>query len=161
MLCLCTHHSLSYVYDKPGKPLLRALHDPSLLAMDGPAFLTVQRPADLSHRHVLALQPSQEWLTPWIHTPQEKMSTMEAEIADKDRQLTALREENSSLAGRNAVLEKVLALRDEQLKQQGGAADTNQVPFLEDVMEFRLTLTSWRHDVAPHRPEQGACMTHL
>lgn len=59
---------------------------------------------------------------------QEKMSTMEAEIAEKDRQLTALREENSSLAGRNAVLEKVLALREEQLKQQaGGAADTSQV----------------------------------
>lgn len=61
----------------------------------------------------------------------EKMSTMEAEIADKDRQLTALREENSSLAGRNAVLEKVLALREEQLKQQqGGAADTNQLAVL-------------------------------
>jgi hypothetical protein len=58
------------------------------------------------------------------------MSSMEAEIAEKDRQLTALREENSSLAGRNAVLEKVLALREEQLKQQqGGATDTNQVLF--------------------------------
>lgn len=60
---------------------------------------------------------------------------MEAEIADKDRQLTALREENSSLAGRNAVLEKVLALREEQLKQQqGGAADSNQVLVLGDLM---------------------------
>jgi hypothetical protein len=70
------------------------------------------------------------------------MSTMEAEIADKDRQLTALREENSSLAGRNAVLEKVLALREEQLKQQqGGAADTNQVPCLRDLVKSRPALS--------------------
>jgi hypothetical protein len=74
---------------------------------------------------------------------QEKMSTMEAEIAEKDRQLTALREENSSLAGRNAVLEKVLALREEQLKQQaGGAADTSQVPL------FILPRSATLHRVA-------------
>lgn len=54
---------------------------------------------------------------------------MEAEIAEKDRLLTQLREENSSLAGRNAVLEKVLALREEQLKnaQPGIGGDPNQV----------------------------------
>lgn len=54
---------------------------------------------------------------------------MEAEIQEKDRQLTELREQNSSLEGRNAVLEKVLALREDQLKQQqfgAAAADDNQ-----------------------------------
>ena len=74
---------------------------------------------------------------------------MEAEIADKDRQLTALREENSSLAGRNAVLEKVLALREEQLKQQqGGAADTNQVPFVGTLWGSYQALSSSSRDVA-------------
>lgn len=54
---------------------------------------------------------------------------MEAEINEKDKVITSLREENSALAGRNAVLEKVLALREEQLKsfQPGGAAAADQV----------------------------------
>lgn len=66
---------------------------------------------------------------------------MEAEIQEKDRQLTQLREENSALAGRNAVLEKVLALREEQLKsfQPGGAADNNQVCKCLHSMDFRLS----------------------
>jgi hypothetical protein len=85
------------------------------------------------------------------------MSSMEAEIAEKDRQLTALREENSSLAGRNAVLEKVLALREEQLKQQqGGAVDSNQVCRLssracwirDDALQFASTMQGCQAHVA-------------
>lgn len=45
-----------------------------------------------------------------------RMSTMEAQLEDYKSQVDRIREENSLLAGRNAVLEKVLALREEQLK---------------------------------------------
>lgn len=47
---------------------------------------------------------------------QTKMSSMEAQLDDFKGQVDRIREENSLLAGRNAVLEKVLALREEQLK---------------------------------------------
>ncbi len=81
-----------------------------------------------------ASAPFCRWVAPSdadvaLPPPQEKMTTMEAEINEKDKVITSLREENSALAGRNAVLEKVLALREEQLKsfQPGGAAAADQV----------------------------------
>ncbi len=119
-------------------------------------------PADSLHRNIVASQLLAHELLRYaqgfshIFVLQEKMSTMEAEIADKDRQLTALREENSSLAGRNAVLEKVLALREEQLKQQqGGAADTNQVLVPGDLMRFHPALSFLSRVIALQRPKQG------
>lgn len=44
------------------------------------------------------------------------MAQMETGLTEAKTELGKLREDNSLLAGRNAVLEKVLALREEQLK---------------------------------------------
>ena len=42
---------------------------------------------------------------------QAKMSEMEEELEKAKAEMTQLREQNSALAGRNAVLEKVLTLQ--------------------------------------------------
>lgn len=61
---------------------------------------------------------------------QEKMTTMEAELGELRTQLSKLREDNSLLAGRNAVLEKVLALREEQLKAVQSGYQLSAAPAL-------------------------------
>mmetsp|Transcript_20754 Transcript_20754/g.62517 ORF Transcript_20754/g.62517 Transcript_20754/m.62517 type:complete len:386 (+) Transcript_20754:176-1333(+) len=60
----------------------------------------------------------------------EKMTTMEAELGELRTQLSKLREDNSLLAGRNAVLEKVLALREEQLKAVQSGYQLSAAPAL-------------------------------
>lgn len=70
-----------------------------------------------------------------------KMSLFEAQLQETKGQLDRLREENSLLAGRNAVLEKVLALREEQLKQGGHASapmDTIPLPAACGAMDLLI-----------------------
>jgi hypothetical protein len=80
---------------------------------------------------------------------QNKMSLFEAQLQETKGQLDRLREENSLLAGRNAVLEKVLALREEQLKQGGHASapmDTIPLPVRVAFVTVSSTTTYnvWR-----------------
>lgn len=42
---------------------------------------------------------------------------MEDQLSEAYAEVAKLKEENNTLAGRNSILEKVLALRDEQLQQ--------------------------------------------
>lgn len=47
----------------------------------------------------------------------DKVKTMEDQLSEAYVEVAKLKEENNTLAGRNSILEKVLALRDEQLQQ--------------------------------------------
>lgn len=48
---------------------------------------------------------------------QDKVKTMEDQLSEAYVEVAKLKEENTTLAGRNSILEKVLALRDQQLQQ--------------------------------------------
>ena len=82
---------------------------------------------------------------------------MEDQLSEAYVEVAKLKEENNALSGRNSILEKVLALRDEQLQQ----ATRSQVCPPLGGMKCRvygcLEDLSWYWDVSPRA---GSCSRH-